>query len=95
MDCDYRAVAEPLVEDFLATGEVPNCPECDDGGRLKHATVSFGQSLPADVIYAASKWCREADLVFAVGSSLVVDHRPADLPRNRQGTWSDTRDYHA
>ena len=80
MDCDYRAVADPLVEDFLATDEVPNCPECDDGGRLKHATVSFGQSLPADVIYAASKWCREADLVFAVGSSLVVTPA-ADLPR--------------
>ncbi len=80
MDCDYRVVADALIDEFLATDQVPNCPNCDDGGRLKHATVSFGQSLPADVIYAASKWCREADLIFAVGSSLVVTPA-ADLPR--------------
>ena len=47
---------------------------------MKHATVSFGQSLPADVLLEAGRWCREADLMLAMGSSLVVTPA-ADLPR--------------
>ncbi|MFC1757359.1 NAD-dependent deacetylase [Planctomycetota bacterium] len=80
MDCDFLAPANPLIEEFLNTNRVPRCPICSDGGRLKHATVSFGQSLPAGIIYEASQWCREAGVIFAVGTSLVVTPA-ADLPR--------------
>lgn len=66
-----------LVNEFLATGEPPACPEC--GGLLKHATVSFGQSLPMDVLDAAAEASRRADLFLAMGSSLVV-HPAASLP---------------
>jgi NAD-dependent deacetylase len=79
MDCGYRTETEPLVDQFLTTNKVPPCPECKIG-RLKHATISFGQSLPADVLHEASRWCRDADLLFAVGSSLLVTPA-ADLPR--------------
>jgi NAD-dependent deacetylase len=48
---------------------------------LKHATVSFGQSLPAAVLMEATRWSREADLFLAIGSSLIVTPA-ADLPRN-------------
>ena len=68
-----------MVQEFLETDRVPACRQCADG-RLKHATVSFGQMLPADVIEAAADWSREADLMFAIGSSLVVTPA-ADLPR--------------
>ncbi|MCA9212380.1 MAG: NAD-dependent protein deacylase [Planctomycetales bacterium] len=80
MDCDYIVEADPLVRQFLETDRVPACPRCSDGGRLKHATVSFGQSLPSDTLYEAGKWCREAGAFFAVGSSLVVTPA-ADFPR--------------
>ncbi len=66
-----------LVEQFLATGEPPVCPTCS--GIMKHATVSFGQSLPADVLEVAVETTRQGDLFLAMGSSLVV-HPAAGLP---------------
>jgi NAD-dependent deacetylase len=79
LDCGARYDVEPLVKKFLETDQVPSCRACE-GGRLKHATVSFGQSLPADVIEEAMDWSASADLMFAIGSSLVVTPA-ADLPR--------------
>lgn len=78
LDCSARFDIEPFVTQFLADDCVPACPEC--GGRLKHATVSFGQSLPAEVLMNSNRWSREADLFLAIGSSLVVTPA-ADLPR--------------
>ena len=43
LDCGDRYDIQPLVEEFLATDRTPDCPAC--GGRLKHATISFGQPL--------------------------------------------------
>jgi NAD-dependent deacetylase len=57
---------------------VPDCHTC--GGALKHATISFGQMLPPEVLMEANRWSREADLMLAIGSSLVVTPA-ADLPR--------------
>jgi NAD-dependent deacetylase len=78
LDCGDRYEPGPLVESFLATHEVPQCPRC--GGLLKHATVSFGQALPADVLTEAVAWSRECDLFLGMGSSLVVEPA-ASLPR--------------
>ncbi len=78
-DCGARYPAEPLVQEFLRTNVVPVCRECIDG-RLKHATVSFGQSLSQSVLQRAVQWSEQADLFFAIGSSLVVSPA-ADLPR--------------
>ncbi len=78
LDCAARFDIEPLVAQFLSDDRVPDCPQC--GGRLKHATISFGQMLPADVLMEATRWSRDADLMLAIGSSLVVTPA-ADLPR--------------
>jgi NAD-dependent deacetylase len=78
LDCLARFDIEPFVASFLQNESVPDCPEC--GGRLKHATVSFGQMLPHDVLMEATRWSRDADLMLAIGSSLVVTPA-ADLPR--------------
>src|SRR3954463_1989653 len=78
IDCRARYEIGPLVEEFLARNRVPDCSGC--GGRLKHATISFGQMLPADVLMEANGWSRQADLMLAIGSSLVVTPA-ADLPR--------------
>lgn len=78
LNCAARFDIEPLVAQFLTGDRVPDCPEC--GGRLKHATISFGQMLPPDVLMEATRWSRDADLMLAIGSSLVVTPA-ADLPR--------------
>ncbi len=78
LECRARFEAGPLVEQFLATDRVPTCERC--GGLLKHATVSFGQALPEDVLRAAIHDAEKSDLFFAIGSSLVVEPA-ASLPR--------------
>jgi len=77
-DCGAQYEAEPLVAEFLDTDRVPACRHCAEG-RLKHATISFGQALSPGVLEQAVEWCRQADLLFAIGSSLVVSPA-ADLP---------------
>jgi len=77
-DCSARYEADPLVAEFLDSKRVPACRECN-AGRLKHATVSFGQALPIEALQQAIAWCKRADLLFAIGSSLVVSPA-ADLP---------------
>jgi NAD-dependent deacetylase len=46
---------------------------------MKHATVSFGQSLPTDVLDAATLASERAAVFLAMGSSLVVQPA-ASLP---------------
>lgn len=71
LDCGGHYSVEPLVAEFLETNEVPECQGC--GGRLKHATISFGQALPRDVIDEAVHLSEHSDLFLAMGSSLVVE----------------------
>ena len=78
MDCDWREPADSWVAKFVADDRVPDCPKCN--GRLKHATVSFGQTLPTEVLRTAFKWATESDLFLTLGSSLVV-HPTASLPQ--------------
>ena len=78
LDCDWRERADSLVAEFQKTQSVPACPQC--GGLLKHATVSFGQSLPGATLRTAAQWATTCDLFLALGSSLVVEPA-ASLPR--------------
>ena len=47
-------------------------PDCDCGGYIKTATVSFGQAMPAEAMQRAEELTKSCDLFLAVGSSLVV-----------------------
>ncbi|HAY80331.1 MAG TPA: hypothetical protein DCY79_11040 [Planctomycetaceae bacterium] len=78
LDCESRFGAASLVEQFLAEDAVPACPDCE--GRLKHATISFGQALDPRVMEMATAWTQEAELYLAMGSSLVVQPA-ATLPQ--------------
>lgn len=78
-DCHVRFEIEPLVAEFRRTERVSLCPACN-GERLKHATVSFGQALPPTVMQNAFQLARQADVLLALGSSLVVEPA-ASLPR--------------
>ena len=77
IDCGERFEPLPLIEDFRANQAVPPCPSC--GGRLKSATISFGQPMPADVMQQAGELAATCDLLLAIGSSLVV-YPAAGLP---------------
>ncbi|MFO0566903.1 MAG: Sir2 family NAD-dependent protein deacetylase [Polyangiaceae bacterium] len=57
--------------------EPPTCVEC--GGLLKPAVVMFGQSLDMNLLGRALRCAERADLVLALGSSLVVTPA-ADVP---------------
>ncbi|MDA1051457.1 MAG: NAD-dependent deacylase [Planctomycetota bacterium] len=77
LDCEARFEAGIMVERYLEQNHPPDCPEC--GGIMKHATISFGQSLPTDVLQESIELAQQAELFFAVGSSLVVQPA-ASLP---------------
>jgi NAD-dependent deacetylase len=47
-------------------------PDCDCGGYIKTATVSFGQAMPEEAMLRAQRWAQDCDLFIAIGSSLVV-----------------------
>jgi NAD-dependent deacetylase len=70
MACGMTAPMHKALERVRAGEEDPACREC--GGILKSATVSFGQNLVPEVIDRAMRSAREADLFFAIGTSLQV-----------------------
>ena len=76
--CEFRTDADQMVRQFIDRDTVPHCEQC--GSPLKHATISFGQMLPEDVLREAERLSQECDLMFALGSSLVVTPA-ANLPR--------------
>jgi NAD-dependent deacetylase len=78
VDCGQRFEPMRLVEEFRARQAVPPCPVC--GGRLKSATISFGQPMPADVMDESVELAQASDLFLAIGSSLVV-YPAAGLPQ--------------
>lgn len=55
----------------------PRCPRC--GGPVRPGVVWFGEPLPRDVFERALRACREADILFVVGTSGLV-HPAAGLP---------------
>lgn len=71
LECDARFDPDEIQKSLEAGIEIPLCNHC--GGLLKSATISFGQSLPADVLTEAFDLSMSTDLVLALGSSLVVE----------------------
>ena len=79
LQCHARYPADAMVAQFLADDAVPACPQCGSP-LLKHATISFGQSLDPTVLQGAAEACQSAEVLLAMGSSLVVEPA-ASLPR--------------
>lgn len=75
--CFHIQKAQPLFEDFLNNGNIPQCSEC--GGVVKPNVILFGEQLPIRELQAAQDATRKCDLMLIVGSSLEV--APAsDIP---------------
>jgi NAD-dependent deacetylase len=77
VDCDERFEPWPILLEYRARQAVPPCPGC--GGRLKSATVLFGQPMPAQAMRDSVALAESCDLFLAIGSSLVV-YPAAGLP---------------
>jgi NAD-dependent deacetylase len=76
LDCgakwDRERVTEKMRMDRI---EAPYCDLC--GGPLKCATISFGQTLPEEILKASFAHAATCDLFLTIGSSLIV--QPAAL----------------
>lgn len=71
LDCAVRYELDWVRERFEGAGGVaPDCEKC--AGRVKSATISFGQSMPEDAMRRAEAETLAAGLFLAIGSSLVV-----------------------
>lgn len=68
--CYHQVQAEPYLEPFVAHGEIPHCPKCNQ--TLKPDVILFGEQLPQAAWYKAQKEARQCDLMLVVGSSLEV-----------------------
>ena len=70
LDCAQRYELSDVREKFdLAGGRAP---DCNCGGFIKSATVSFGQAMPENAMLRAQEWANDCDLFISIGSSLVV-----------------------
>lgn len=54
----------------VARFQVVDCPRC--AGALKPAVVFFGENVPPQRVAAAYEICDNADVLFVIGSSLMV-----------------------
>lgn len=68
--CFTIVPTEIFLETFLATGEIPRCPDC--GGVLKPNVILFGEQLPAAIMREAEEAARECDVMLIAGTSLEV-----------------------
>jgi NAD-dependent deacetylase len=68
--CHAREPIARCMEHFMATREPPRCTRCD--GLMKPGVVMFGQALEPEDLRRALRAAERADLVLALGSSLVV-----------------------
>lgn len=80
-ECTFCIPAERADEVAAAYGgdadTAPVCPEC--GCPLRSETVMFGQPMPEQAVNAACAAVDDADLLFVIGSTLIV--QPAnELP---------------
>ncbi|MFA6266155.1 MAG: Sir2 family NAD-dependent protein deacetylase [Pseudolabrys sp.] len=70
LDCSRRYDIGAIRQRFEASRE--EAPDCDCGGIIKTATISFGQAMPESAMRRAQELASGCDLFMAVGSSLVV-----------------------
>jgi NAD-dependent deacetylase len=70
LDCAQRYELAWVREKFESAGG--HAPDCECGGYIKTATISFGQAMPTDAMQRAEALATQCDLFLAIGSSLVV-----------------------
>jgi NAD-dependent deacetylase len=77
LSCGDRTPMDEAITRIEQGERAPRCRRCN--GLLKPATISFGQTLPQDVLGNCQLAAEACDVFLAVGSSLVV-YPAAGLP---------------
>jgi NAD-dependent deacetylase len=70
IECSKREPPDRCMEHFAKARKPPRCLGCD--GLMKPAVVMFGQALVPEHLERARDAAEAADLILALGSSLVV-----------------------
>jgi len=70
MTCLVREPIQRALDDFAESGRPPRCLHC--GGIMKPGVIMFGEALDPEQMRRANAAAGRADLVLALGSSLVV-----------------------
>ncbi|NOY70676.1 MAG: sigma factor regulator FecR [Deltaproteobacteria bacterium] len=70
--CMSCGMEYPLDETLKRIKDGEPAPECRCGGYLKPDTISFGQSLPPNLLEQAFELSRTSDVFIVIGSTLVV-----------------------
>lgn len=83
LSCDYRTTMHQVLERVRAGEDDPACPLC--GGILKSATISFGQPLVAEDLLRAQLAADAAEVLVAIGTSLMVNPIASIVPRAKRG----------
>src|SRR5262249_17702284 len=68
LDCNRRYELAWVKARFEGDG---CAPDCDCGGYIKTATISFGQAMPEEAMRRAEALSSACDLFLAIGSSFV------------------------
>jgi NAD-dependent deacetylase len=68
--CSMRYELDWVRQRFESSGG--RAPDCECGGYIKTATISFGQAMPEPAMRRATDLTLTCDLFLAIGSSLVV-----------------------
>src|SRR5690242_1952520 len=68
LDCERRYE----IPEMRARFDAGHALDCECGGFIKTATISFGQAMPVEAMSRAEELTKRCDLFLAVGSSLVV-----------------------
>jgi NAD-dependent deacetylase len=68
LDCERRYE----IPEVRARFDAGHALDCDCGGFIKTATISFGQAMPEEAMSRAEELTKRCDLFLAAGSSLVV-----------------------
>jgi NAD-dependent protein deacetylase/lipoamidase len=77
LDCRDRTPMDEAIARIQQGERAPRCRLCD--GFLKPATISFGQTMPREVLEKCQLAAQSCDVFLAVGSSLLV-YPAAALP---------------
>lgn len=77
MSCGTREPIARCMDEFARTSVPPRCAACE--GLMKPGVVMFGEALDGAQLRRANEAAKRADLMLALGSSLVVTPA-ADVP---------------
>jgi NAD-dependent deacetylase len=85
LECGLRHELADLRDPFLERGEIPACRDC--AGLVKTATISFGQTVPADALDRAAAETRACDLFLVLHPRAETLNRPPMIhPKNNTFT---------